>query len=93
MGVFKEMKSEDVWKAVEGHEDVITPELKKEEAFFRNQVCPLCRSSNHQSFVNPSTPFAPGAVLPSKFLRCLACSAEFDPYSRMITKAPTDERG
>jgi hypothetical protein len=49
MGVFKEMKSEDVWKAVEGHEDVITPELKKEEAFFRNQVCPLCLSLIHIS--------------------------------------------
>lgn len=59
MGVFKEMKSEDIWKAVEGHEDVITPELRREEAFFRNQACPLCRNSNHQSFVNPSNPFAP----------------------------------
>jgi len=93
MGIFKELNPEEVWKAIEGYKDVITPEIKKEEAFFRNTPCPTCDQASTQSFINPKAPFSPGAILPNKLLRCLVCSTEFDPHSGIITKLPTDEQG
>lgn len=86
MPVFKTMDSEAVWKALDGHEDMLTPLVKKEEAFFRHVVCPICASGNHESFLNVQRPFTGGVPLSNKLLRCLQCRTEFDPYSQLVTK-------
>lgn len=91
MGIFKELDPEVVRRALEGQVDILTPMLKKEEAFFRNSACPECRSANHEPFVNAAKPFTEGVALPNRLLRCLECKTEFDPYSRLITKAATAE--
>lgn len=93
MGIFRAANPEDMWKAIEGHRDVITPEVKKEESFFRNMPCPTCNQASNQAFVNPKVPFSSGSILPKKLLRCLVCSTEFDPETKIITKLPTDEQG
>lgn len=90
MGIFKELDPEVVRKALEGEVDILTPMVKKEEAFFRNQVCPVCDSTSSEAFLNASNPFTAGSPLPNKRLRCLDCKTEFDPYSRLVTRTTVE---
>lgn len=91
MGAFKEMNPEDVWRAIEGYSDVVTPALRTQDTTLKYTPCPVCEQTNTQAFVNPSNPFSPGAIAPNKLLRCLGCECEFDPITRLILKAPTPE--
>lgn len=92
---FKEMDPEKIHallnetdeKGVRVHQDLITPLVAKEEALFRHAACPKCGLTSHEAFVDAQRPFIPGAILPNKRLRCVACTTEFDPYSRLITRA------
>lgn len=91
---FKPMDPNEVWRLLEAtdaagkkiHEDLITPALKKEEAFFRTVSCPSCGGYSHTPFLNPRRPFAPGSVLPNRLLRCLECETEFDPNTRLVLR-------
>jgi hypothetical protein len=91
---FQEMDPEDVRRLLEEkdekgnplHQDVLAPLVRKEEALFRNSTCPVCGTSGTSPFIDPSRPFLPGSALPNRLLRCTACSAEFDPFTRMITR-------
>lgn len=79
-------------KLMEGHEDVLTPMVKKEQAFFRHVPCPVCGKTGHSEAINTKNPFSPGSPLPNKILVC-SCGAEFAPNSGIITKIPTGEPG
>lgn len=83
MGAFKELDPDVVLKLLEGQQDLLTPELKKEEAFFRNTSCPTCGERGLEAVLNEKRPFSPGVPLPNKFLRC-RCGTEFEPYTRLI---------
>lgn len=95
---FREMDPDDVWKLLEAkdekgnplHPDVLKGQAEKEAAFFRNSSCPRCREYNHETFVNPQRPFAPGSILPNKLLRCLSCNTEFDPYTGLVTRVTSE---
>lgn len=87
MSDFKQMDPDEILKLLEGHEDLLTPLVAKEDTFFRHSACPTCGSVSHDSFVNPARPFSSGSPLPNKLLRCRECSSEFDPYTNLITKA------
>ena len=69
------------------HQDILTPEATKEQAFLRTAVCPSCRTGSLESFVDPRAPFSPRLPLARRQLRCLSCRTEFDPHSGLITKA------
>jgi len=84
MGAFKELDPEVIWKALEGQEDLLAPEVKKEQALFRNTACPSCGAYELEQVLNAKRPFTPGLPLPNKTLRCMRCQTEFDPYSRLI---------
>ena len=84
----KPLTQDEIWKLLEGQEDVLTPLVKKEQAFFRNSTCPSCGGSSHLPFVNPRRPFSQGSPLPNKILKCLQCETEFDPNSNLITSVP-----
>jgi hypothetical protein len=90
MPAFRELDPEIIRKALEGHEDVLTPMAKKEDAFFRNTSCPVCGSRNHEVFLNTKNPFTAGVPLPNKLLKCVQCQSEFDPYSNIVTRAKTE---
>lgn len=79
-------------KGVPLYQDVLTPLVAKEEALFRNSICPSCRGTSLEAFVDPSRPFVPGSLLPNRNLRCLSCNTEFDPYSGIIRRV-IHERG
>ena len=73
------------------HQNLLAPLVSKEEAFFRMAACPKCGAQAHEAFVDTRRPFIPGHALPHRYLRCLSCRSEFDPYSGLITRAVTDE--
>jgi hypothetical protein len=89
----KELSAETIWKALEGQKDILTPEVEKEMAFFRQSSCPQCQGSQLAPFVDPKRPFSPGTPLPKKLLRCLACKCEFNPTTGLVLKAglPSDQ--
>ena len=93
MTEFKSLDQDEIWRLLEGHVDVLTPLIQKEQSLFKSTPCPACRSSDVSPFVNPSRPFSPGSPLPNKLLRCTICRAEFDPYSGIITRASIIESG
>jgi hypothetical protein len=83
MGAFKELDPDVVLKLLEGQQDLLTPELKKEEALFRNTSCPTCGARGLEAVINEKRPFNPGVPLPNRFLRCI-CGTDFDPYTRLV---------
>ena len=87
MGHDKPLTQDEIWKLLEGQEDVLTPLVKKEQAFFRNSACPLCGAYSHCQTVNAHRPFTPGSPLPNIILRCLQCQTEFDPNSNLVVVA------
>jgi hypothetical protein len=93
MKEFKPLKESEIRKLLKGHQDVLTPMAIKEEAFFRASRCPACGSGGCVPFVEASRPFVPGNPLPNRFLQCPSCQVEFNPYTGLITRAPTAEPG
>lgn len=93
MGPLKELSTETIRALLEGQEDLLSGEVRKEEAVFRNTPCPECRGFQHSPFILSTRPFSPMSPLPKKHLRCLGCGCEFDPETRLVTKAsvPLDQ--
>jgi rubredoxin len=91
MSGFTPLSEKEIKKLLKGQQDILTPMVNKEEAFFRAARCPGCGAGGAISFINSSRPFAPGNPLPNKLLRCQSCQLEFDPYTGLITKCPTAE--
>jgi hypothetical protein len=89
MGHGKQLTQDEIWKLLEGQEDVLTPLMKKEQAFFRNSSCPACGATSHTQTVNTRRPFSQGSPLPNIILRCLQCQTEFDPNSNLILSMPS----
>lgn len=90
---FKEMDPEVIQKLLEGHENVIAPEIFKEQNFLNSRPCPVCHQFNADARVNPKNPFVRGQILSNKILHCANCQTEFDPHTGIIiaTKLLTDE--
>jgi len=86
----KPLTQDEIWKLLEGQEDVLTPLVKKEQTFFRNCACPTCGSFSNSPFVNPRRPFSPGSPLPNTLLKCLQCQTEYDPNTNIITFVPAN---
>ena len=83
MAVFQEMNSEDIFKAIEGHEDVLTKAVKDRDTFYGNFQCPRCDSDLHKEF--DSTRVFDGKNLVAKaFLRCAICKYLIDPHSGLV---------
>lgn len=74
---FQEMDPDATRKLLEGHEDVITPAVKKEQEQLAGTSCPKCFSGGVQARVDAKRPFRHGSVLPNKLMHCLACGTEF----------------
>jgi len=95
--MLKTMDPDTIRELLKGHEDIITPEVKAEEAFFRNVACPICKEGDCQKRMQPprflardgeepelvSSPFNSG-ILAESFAHCIHCGTDFNPYTGMI---------
>lgn len=70
------------------HQDVLTPLATREEVIFKTATCPSCGTGACTPTLDLLRPFTSDNPLPNRILRCTACGAEFDPYTRMTRLVP-----
>jgi len=88
MAVFRELPEAEVLKILENYTDELSPDAKKNEAFYRHQVCRNCRgtSFSRQSVVGHA--FQGDSLVARAVLRCNACNLQFDPFSGIELEPP-----
>lgn len=89
--IFKEMKIEDVLKALEGQEDVLSKEVEAHNRYIEKLTCFQCGSPDIEQFVDPEHLFKEGSVLPNYLVRCTSCGCEFEPYTKVQVKLADEE--
>ncbi len=81
---FVEMDPALALKLIEGHKDILTGAAEKNEALYRQFVCPSCRSTM-QKELSPNHAFNdPDSLVPRALLRCPICRLLLDPHSGLL---------
>lgn len=80
--IFKPMTPEEARKALQGHEDILSPAAAATDAFFKTLSCPSC-GGECMKFVDSSRLWRTDAILPNYLARCKACGVEFEPYTKI----------
>lgn len=84
---FHELTEEQILKAIEGYTNELEPELKKMEAFYRQFVCPQCKSGSLTKEYDPRIAFSdPNTLIARAILTCSLCGCSFDPHSGLILR-------
>ena len=84
MSTYKELDPEMAWKAIEGHENILSPAAKAQEAFYRQFRCPRCRQGLEKEFDPRHTYADPDSIVARALLRCGNCSYLIDPHSDIV---------
>lgn len=84
--VYQEMDPEVALKIIEGYEDELTGESKKQEAFYRQFRCPRCGGECIKHFISAQHAFPQDGdvLLPRSGLKCKLCDCLFDPHTNLI---------
>lgn len=85
--VFKALPPDEVRKALEGHQDILTPAAAANDDFFKSLSCPSC-GGECMKFVDPHRLWRESAILPNFLARCKACGVEFEPYTKIQVTVP-----
>ena len=99
MPALKFMDPELIRQLLQGEEDILSPEIKAEEALYRNTRCPLCGQGGCEKRVRApkiilgdsgepvvaTSPFGIGP-LPEGYAHCIHCNTDFNPQTGMIFK-------
>ena len=86
--IFKPMKREDVFKALEDQEDILTPAVKRHVELFQSLSCPYCNGDRCAAILDTSRPFREGELLPNYLARCLSCGTDFEPRTGIQVTLP-----
>lgn len=78
------LTEEQILDLLEGHENIIASEAKKEERYIKATPCPVCNSGEIEVSINYKNPFSPGKILPNKIMRCLECKSELEPETGIV---------
>lgn len=81
---FKELSPEVALKAIEGHTNLLEPEAKKLDAFYRQFVCLKCKGPVQKEIVLSHAFKDPDTFVPRSCLRCQICRCLFNPHDGMI---------
>jgi len=96
--MFKTMDQQKAREFIEQSEDVLTPEVKAEEALYRNTQCPLCGEAGCEKRVQPAkvvpdpdtgepliaqSPFGDD-MLAKGYAHCKNCNTDFNPKTGMV---------
>jgi hypothetical protein len=95
----KTMDPQLIRELLEGTVDVLTPEIKAEETFFKHTRCPLCGHSgcekrlyipkvtmNEAGEPEVDTSLYNSGPLPEGYAHCPNCNTDFNPYTGLIFK-------
>ncbi len=85
--IFTEMDPEDVRKALEGHTNILEPEVKAHEAYFASLECLHCKGDCFP-FVDPRKLFNKEGILPRYLAECSLCGHQFEPYTKIEIRPP-----
>ena len=85
--IFKEMDPDEVRKALEGHENVLAPEVEAHKKFFSKFQCTYCGGGVHE-ILDPNNLFTAEGLLPKYLAECNDCGAQFEPYTRIELRGP-----
>ena len=88
--MFKEMNPEEVWKQLEGHENIVSKEMKSLMDYFEKLLCQHCKGSCRPILRNESL-FKEGSILPDYLAECNDCGTVFTPYTRIELSGPTKD--
>ena len=81
---------------IEGQQDILSEESKKEEELYRTVACPMCYQTGAEKRIVSSkivltengpvvvSPFVQGRLLPAGYAHCLHCNTDFDPKTGVI---------
>lgn len=83
---YKEMDPDLLEHLLEGYEDELTGEARKQEAFYRQFRCPRCGGECEKHFLGVGHSFSSTSdtYLPRSGLKCKLCECVFDPHSDLI---------
>lgn len=84
MTIFKEMDPELCWSAIQGHVDVLEPESRKMDVFYKAHKCPRCKSELQKEFDSRHAFSDPDVMVPRALLKCPTCSYTIDPHNNVI---------
>jgi hypothetical protein len=90
MPLFKEMDPALAWKAIEGHENVLAPEAKVLDAFYRQFRCKRCGNAVRKEIDARHAFSDPETLNPRALLRCVTCNCLFDPHSGLVLEKGHD---
>jgi hypothetical protein len=81
------MDPDIVRQLITGHPDIITPEVKAEEARYKHLRCPVCGKSGCEKRIRvpkPGDGLDVGAILFDGNAYCKTCGTLFDPYTQVV---------
>lgn len=84
MPTFKEMDPKLVWEAIEGHQDVLTPEANKLSGLYSSCRCPRCKCDLQKEMDHRHVFSDPNTMVPRALLRCTNCRYLIDPHNNVI---------
>jgi rubredoxin len=73
-------------RAIEGYQNELEPELRVQEAFYRQFRCVRCGSGYRKEFAAGHVFSDAGSLLPRALLRCERCGFLLDPHSGLVVE-------
>jgi len=87
MGVYREMDPLLAWKAIEGHENILEPEVRRLDAFYEQFRCPRCDGALQKEFDGRHTFSDPAVMVPRALLRCPNCRYLVEPHRNIVLES------
>jgi RNase P subunit RPR2 len=81
--MFKELDPEVARRAVEGHEDILTPARERNSELYESFTCPRCKCSLTEEY-DARTAFTHGSIVPKAVLVCGNCTYRIDPHTNVV---------
>ncbi len=78
-----EMDPEEILALIEGEPDVLQPEAKKLDFFYKHTPCPRCKGECRKEYDVRHAFSDPDTLVPRALLRCTSCNNLHDPHSRI----------
>ena len=87
MAAYKELDPEVARKAIEGFEDVLSPQVEKLDQLYQSFSCPRgCGALQRQN--DPRTTFSdPDTLVPRSLLHCNNCGFTIEPHTRVVLES------
>lgn len=87
--IFKTMPLAKREELLANTSDVLTKEYKAELEYFTNLKCLRCNEDVYP-ILNTKLPFKAGKLIPNNLVKCSKCGTEFEPYTAIEVKGPTE---